>query len=263
MNFRFIALTVCLIIPGYLLSQQADTINKTDEAGLKQGHWIKKYPNGAIQYDGYFRKDNPYGPFKRYYNTGKIQSVLIFNDNGSEAEATFYHPNGFVASKGRYINQEREGKWLFYSAKTENYLLCEEYYLSNKKQGKSVKYYPDSTLLEEVNYTNDVRTGTWIQYYPDGKICLKAYYIDGKLDGDFEVYFNNGSPQYKGQYKNDAREGNWILYNQDGSVKHRIQYIHSVAQNPELSKEASDYLDTLEKNKGKIADPEITGTIWN
>jgi hypothetical protein len=24
----------------------------------------------------------------------------------------------------------------------------------------------------------------------------------------------------------------------------------------------SDYLDSLEKNRGKIADPEKTGTIW-
>ena len=256
-------LIFCIGLQHYACSQQKDTINITDNAGLKQGHWIRKYPNGNIQYDGYFRDDNPYGQFKRYYDTGKIQSILEFSTNGTQAEATFFHPNGFIASKGTYVNQTKEGKWQFFSALSENYLLCEEYYTNNKKYGKSVKYYPDKSLLEELFYNNDIKNGSWIQYYPDGSICLRASYIDGRLEGRFEVFHPNGAPQYLGQYKDDAREGTWILYNDDGSVKYEIVYSHGAANNPELFKEASDYLDALEKNKGKIADPEITGTIWN
>ena len=259
----FLILILYYALLGNVFSQQTDTVNITDKAGFKQGHWIKKYPNGNIQYDGYFSNNNPSGQFKRYYETGKIQSILEFSDDGSEAQATFFHPNGFVASKGTYVNQIREGKWQFFSAVIEDYLLCEEYYVNNKKQGKSVKYYPDKSLLEEVSYSNDVKNGTWIQYYPDGRICLRANYTDGRLEGRFEVFHANGSPQYLGQYKDDAREGTWILYNEDGSVKHEIDYKQGAATNPELYKEASDYLDALEKNKGKIADPEITGTIWN
>jgi antitoxin component YwqK of YwqJK toxin-antitoxin module len=230
---------------------------------LRQGHWIKKYPNGVPQYDGYFVNNNPSGTFTRFYETGKVQSVLKFSKNGTEAEAVFYHPNGFVASKGKYISQIKEGKWQFFSAVTENYLLCEEEYSNNLRHGYSLKFYPDSSLLEKLTYSKDIRTGEWIQYYPDGKICLKAIYINGKLEGKFEVYHTNGNIQYSGQYRDNARDGDWVLYNPDGSVRRRIEYNHGLALNPELYQEESDYLDSLEKNKGKIADPEITGTIWN
>ena len=263
MKLKYLIFLLLLFITGNAKAQVIDSINLTDKTGLKQGHWIKKYPNGNPQYEGYFKNNQPVGLFTRFYETGNVQSVLMFSDNGIEAEATFYHPNGFVASRGKYINQVREGIWQFFSAVTEDYLLCEEEYLHNLKHGPSLKYYADKSLLEKLNYSNDIRTGEWLQYYPDGKVCLRANYVEGKLEGRFEVFHTNGNKQYSGQYKDDAREGNWILYNADGSVKRKIDYSHGIALNPELYKEDSDYLDSLEKNKGKIADPEITGTIWD
>jgi hypothetical protein len=53
-----------------------------------------------------------------------------------------------------------------------------------------------------------------------------------------------------------------IKGSKDGSLKYDIEYIAGVAKNSEKAKKDSDYLDALEKNKGKIADPEKTGTIW-
>lgn len=263
MNIKYFYFLFLLFISAGLPAQVKDTINITDNKGLRQGHWIKKYPNGIPQYDGNFIDNNPSGLFTRFYESGKIQSVLNFSKNGTEAEAVFYHPGGFMASKGKYVNQMKEGTWQFFSAVMENYLLCEEEYSNNMKHGYSVKFYPDSSILEKLTFSKDVRTGEWIQYYPDGKICLKATYINGSLEGKFEVYHTNGKIQYAGQYRDNARDGDWILYNPDGSVKSRIEYSHGSALNPELYKEESDYLDSLEKNKGKIADPEITGTIWN
>ena len=263
MNHKYLLVLLTFLISACLYAQVNDTVNITDDKGLKQGHWIKKYPNGVTQYDGYFINNNPTGTFKRFYESGKIQSVLEFINKGAEAEAVFYHQNGFLASKGKYINQIKEGKWQFFSAVMENYMICEEEYSNNLRHGYSMKFYPDSSLLEKLNYSKDVKTGEWIQFYPDGKICLKAAYINGKLEGKFEVFHTNGNIQYSGQYKDNARDGNWILYNPNGSVKSRIEYYHGIALNPELYKEESDYLDSLEKNKGKIADPEITGTIWN
>jgi antitoxin component YwqK of YwqJK toxin-antitoxin module len=243
-------------------SQVADSINKTDKNSLKQGHWIKKYPNGHIQYNGYFKDNHPIGTFKRYFENDTTHSVLIFSNDGTEAMASLYHPNGFIASKGKFVNQLKEGTWKFFSARTKGYLICEEEYKKNIRNGVSLKYYPDSTISEKVFYVNDIRNGEWIQYFANGNICLKANYINGKLQGSFLVFFSNGKPEYIGQYKDDTRNGSWQIFNPDGSLKYNIDYVSGVATNSEKYKKDSEYLDELEKNKGKIADPEKTGTIW-
>ena len=262
MNLKTIIILALLMLHACLPAQVSDSINKTDNNGKKQGHWIKRYLNGHIQYNGYFKDDQPTGVFKRFFENDTLRSVLVFSSDGKMAEASIYHPNGCIASKGKFVNQMKEGKWLFYSARIEAYLICEEEYLNNLKNGPSLKYYPDKTLAEKVNYSKDMRTGEWVQYFPNGKACLKANYIDGKLQGKFEVFFTDGKPEYVGQYKNDTRNGLWIIYKPDGTLKYNVEYVDGEAKNSDLYKKESDYLDSLEKNKGKISDPEKTGTIW-
>ena len=245
-----------------LFSQVPDSINKTDKNGMKQGHWIKKYPDGHIQYNGYFKDNQPVGAFKRFFENDTIHSVLIYSNNGKEANASIYYANGCIASKGKYINQLKEGKWQFYSSIINGYLVFDEEYKSNLRNGASQKYYPDSSLAEKVSFENDLRNGEWIQYFQNGKICLKANYINGKLDGSFEVFFGNSKPEYIGQYKDDTRDGSWKIFKPDGSLKYNIKYVAGVAADSAMYNKESDYLDSLEKNKGKIADPEKTGTIW-
>ena len=136
---------------------------------MKQGHWIKNYPNGNVMYDGYFKDDHPVGEFKRYYENNTLKSILIYSNDGSEAYAEIYHPNGSISSKGKYVNQLKEGKWQFFSEIFTGYLITEEEYCMNIKNGVSLKFYPDSTVAEKVNYINDLKQGEWIKYYPDGK----------------------------------------------------------------------------------------------
>ncbi|HVN57799.1 MAG TPA: hypothetical protein VMT63_05840 [Bacteroidales bacterium] len=238
------------------------SLNQTDARGLRQGHWIKKNSMGHVLYEGYFKEGKPSGRFKRFYENDSLQSVLDYSADGKSANAVFYHPNGLVASKGKYVNQLKEGSWEFYSSYFKDYLICREEYRNNMKNGISVKFYPDSSISERVNYVNDKKSGEWTQYFVGGKPCLSGYYVDGMLDGKFTTYYDNGHPEYSGQYRDDARDGDWIKYNRDGSVKLKINYISGVPTSPELFKKETEYLDSLERNKGKIPDPEKTGTIW-
>ena len=122
MNLKNILIFSLLLIPSISFSQQNDTINKTDKNGRKQGHWIKKYPDGHIQYNGYFKDNQPIGTFKRFFENDTIHSVLIFSDDGKEAMASLYHTNGFIASSGKFVNQLKEGKWKFFSANNKDIL---------------------------------------------------------------------------------------------------------------------------------------------
>jgi antitoxin component YwqK of YwqJK toxin-antitoxin module len=177
------------------------------------------------------------------------------------AITTIYHPNGYISSAGTFVNQMKEGKWQFFSVFTKGYLICEENYTSNLKNGQTVKFYPDSTIAERITYINDIKQGEWIQYYPNGAISLKSSYKNNKVEGKFEVWFEDGKIEFSGQYKDDARDGLWYIYKKDGTLKYKIEYLAGLTNDRQMDIDESDYLDSLERNKGRIADPEKTGVI--
>ncbi len=257
-KISILVLFACLSV--YAFPQSDAPLNKTDGMGKKTGHWIKKYPNGKIMYDGTFRDDHPVGEFRRYDDKGNLQSVLIFSDNGSEADATMYYPGGKISSTGKYVNQQKEGTWKFFSS-FDGYLLCEENYDNNLRNGLSRKFYPDSTLAEKVNYVNGRMQGEWTQYYPNGQLSQVSHYINGKATGRFQAWYEDGKPSVTGQYNNDLRDGKWFIYKPDGSVKYEINYMNGVPATDRMELDNEKYLDSLENNKGKIADPEKTGII--
>ena len=255
-----IFITFCILITSVCASgQTVPDINQTDQQGKKQGHWIKKYPNENIMYEGYFKDDHPVGELKRYNEDKSVKSILIYSDDGSKANASVYHPNGYISARGNYINQMKDGKWQFFSSVINGYMLSEENYSANKRNGSSVKFYRDSTIAEKLTYINDIKQGEWTQYFPSGALKLKSNYINGKLNGRFEVWYENGKMEFSGQYKNDYREGHWTIYKEDGSVKYELTYLAGVTNDRQMDIDESAFLDSLENNRGKIADPEKTG----
>jgi antitoxin component YwqK of YwqJK toxin-antitoxin module len=261
MKIKALIIILSLAIPLYSFSQIANDINKTDKQGRKQGQWIKKYPNGAIMYEGSFKDNHPVGEFKRYYETSIIKSKLVYSSDGTEASAIIYHPNGYVSSRGKYKNQKKEGVWRFYSFNIKGYRICEESYSENQRNGQSLKFFPDSTVAERVFYKNDLKQGEWIQYYPNGKTCLKSGFLNDKVTGKYEVWFENGKIELSGQYKEDVRDGVWMIYNKVGTPKYKLEYRDGIQVETRYDVEVSQYLDSLERNKGNLPDPEKTGVI--
>jgi antitoxin component YwqK of YwqJK toxin-antitoxin module len=262
MNLKIITIASLIATSTMATCQTEMNINQTDNQGRKQGHWIKKYQNENVMYDGFFKNDHPIGEFRRYNEDKTLNSLLIYSVDGTVVIATIYHPNGNISSKGTYINQMKEGEWKFFSSIIKGNIISEEHYKRNLKNGPSLKFYPDSTVAEKLNYINDIRQGEWIRYYPNGSICLKSNYLNGKVNGTFEVWFENGRIEFSGQYKNDTRDGFWRIYKDDGTIKYELVYVAGVTDNRQMDNDESDYLDSLENNKGKISDPEKTGAIW-
>jgi antitoxin component YwqK of YwqJK toxin-antitoxin module len=261
MNVKTVSIIAFLILSVTANSQTDSKINITDTRGMKQGRWEKKYPNGNTMYEGFFSDDHPVGELKRFYEDKTLKSVLNYSKDGKEAVAELYHPNGYIASRGKYVNQLKEGKWKFYSQIVSGYLLSEEQYIKNIRNGVSLTFYPDSTVAEKVNYINNVKHGEWIKYYPDGKVCLKATYVNGKVNGKFESWYENGAIQFSGEYKNDLKNGKWLIFNNKGSLKYALEYINGITTDRRLDIEESNFLDSLELNMGKIADPENSEII--
>jgi antitoxin component YwqK of YwqJK toxin-antitoxin module len=261
MRLKIFVSVSLLIISVSSFCQVNDGLNNTDKQGRKQGHWSKNYPNGSVMYDGIFKDDHPVGELKRFYEDGKIKSILVYSNDGKTAIARMYHTNGNISAKGTYKDQKREGQWKFYSAYLNGYLISEENYKANLKNGPAFKFYTDSTIAEKLNYVNDVKSGEWTQYYPDKKLHLRSYFHNGRLNGKFEVWFENGAIEYSGQYKDDSRDGDWVIFNKDGTVRYKLNYVLGVTQDRKMDIDESNLLDSLENNIGRVADPEKTGII--
>ena len=261
MKTRTIILFLIFNAAAVALAQEPSELNKTDQMGRKQGHWIRKYPDGSVMYDGNFVDTHPVGLFTRYYDNNVKMSVLVYSQDGREADATTYHTNGYIASAGKYINQEKTGKWKFYSYYTEGYLINEEEYTGNLRNGASIKYYPDGTVAEKQNYVNGIRDGEWLQYHQDGKIFIRSTYSNGKLNGKFETWSDSGKLLISGFYKENLREGKWLFYDNDGHIRFQPEYVAGITMDKQAGIESTNLIDSLEKNSWKVEDPEKTGEI--
>lgn len=254
------SLTLVLILCSMASAQE--NLNQTDKQGQKQGQWIKKYPNGQVMYEAFFIDGEPVGEFKRYDEEGNLTSVLNYSADSDTVSASFYHPNGYIAAKGQYIGRKKSGKWFFYSDYVENHLLMKCNYEDDKIEGTRIKYHWNGEIAEILEFSEGVKSGTWKQYFNDGTLALESTYKNGKRNGEFKTWHTNGKPEIKGRYVDNVRTGEWNIYNSDGTLRREIKYNKGIPENrAELIREETEYLDKLEKEGGKIEDPEITGII--
>ena len=257
-----VLLSAVLILSSLTLKSQ-ETLNHTDEKGLRQGRWVKRFENGNLLYEGTFKDGKPVGEFKRYYNSGQVISILTHSEVSDTVDAIFYYPGGFLAASGRYHNQNKIGEWKFYSEDKSEAVICVETYENNNKIGISKKYHLNGNIAEEITYVGNIKHGPWKQYYTTGITCIRSTYINGKLNGKFETFHTTGTREITGNYKNDVRTGDWQFYAEDGPLRKTIRYINGIPENnAELIRAETEYLDKLEREGGKIKDPQKTGVIW-
>ena len=61
-------------------SENGEELSMTNyEHGIKEGHTMVKYPNGAIHYTGEYTNDQPSGVWKTYDAMGKLTSTKDYN----------------------------------------------------------------------------------------------------------------------------------------------------------------------------------------
>ncbi|HCC70069.1 MAG TPA: hypothetical protein DEQ09_02810 [Bacteroidales bacterium] len=259
--FQITLSILIVLLPLYNMKAQ-EKLNLTDKNGYKQGHWIKKHPNGNLLYEGYFSDNKPVSEFKRYDEDGNLKSVLNYRAETDTVDAVFYHPNGYIAGKGKYYLRKKTGEWKYYSDYVKDHMLMKCIYMDDKVEGLRLKYHWNGDIAEEMEFKAGEKTGEWKQYYTDGTLSLESSFVNDKRNGEFKTWHTNGKHEITGCYNNDIRTGKWLFFNNDGSLRKEIRYNNGIPENrAELIKQETEYLDKLEKEGGKIKDPEITGII--
>jgi antitoxin component YwqK of YwqJK toxin-antitoxin module len=263
MNFRK---RYVVILPFFLLSviavAQKDTVfNQTDAKNMKQGWWKKAYPDGSIMYKGFFMDNKPVGEMRRYYETGALKALLVYNKNSEYAQARLLYADGQVAATGVYYNSLKDSIWCYYSY-YDHSLTTREVYTKGKRNGPMMNYYSNGNPSEKITWVNDRKDGPWEQYFADNTPKLKATYREGKLEGEFLVNYNSGKPYLKGGYANGLREGKWSFIKEDGTTDMELTYHLGITPDAEkLDARQQELFRMIEENKGKFEEPDETNFL--
>ena len=110
MNLKIIISASLIAISSIALCQTETSINQTDSRGRKQGHWIKKYPDQTILYEGYFKDDHPVGEFRRYYEDKTLKSVLQFSNRWQRGKCHTLSSKREYCIKREICKPEERGK---------------------------------------------------------------------------------------------------------------------------------------------------------
>jgi antitoxin component YwqK of YwqJK toxin-antitoxin module len=216
----FLFIIACIYLTTFVFSQQADTLNRTDKDGKKQGYWKKKDDKGQLKYEGYFINNNPYGTFKYYNEEGKITAISDFFERGLRTFTKTFYPNGNIMSEGYYVSTHKDSTWKYYNI--NGVVIREEFYRANMKNGEWKTYYDDGSLTDKINWKNGKKKGPWEQIYSGGRV--KSQFKNDKLEGNYQVFNPDGKVRYMGKYQNDFKEGIWFWYNADGIPNKKITY---------------------------------------
>lgn len=242
---------------------QNDTVfNLTDNKGYKQGYWKVKYPGGTIRYTAFFKDDKPLGRMKRYFSDNTLMAELYFYPNNTKIRAKLYFQGGSLAAEGVYSRKDvKDSTWNYYSYYTKT-LSSRETYVNGKKHGIAYTYYTTGQVAEEREWKNGISDGIWRQYYENGVARFATSFVNDKRNGVFMMNYPDGKPEWKGFYKADKREGKWIHYDINGKEIRAIEYKDGIASNAEqLLEEEQKELEAIERQKGKIPEPDETNLM--
>lgn len=216
------AIVILTILCSGLVNISAQ--NQLDEQGRKTGPWKVEYDNGKTLYEGEFREGKPVGLMLRYYDSGALRARMTFDPDGERSYAEMFYKNGKKAAEGRYIKQDKDSVWTYYSQHEEN-IRMREAYISGKLDGISYRYYPSGQVSEEVSWVGNSREGSWKQYFEDGSLRLHGLYQNNMLNGPYLVYYGNGKLMMEGKLVDDLSEGTWSYYTEEGELQYTLDYL--------------------------------------
>ncbi len=226
-----------LFVPCLAFAMQ-DEYNQRDEFGQRQGPWKGYFSSGSIRYEGNFVDDKPTGVFRYFYPQGQLRAELIHEPGKKTVEATYYHRNRRTLGKGKYVDQQMQGKWLFYNE--QGVLISEHHYKNGMNHGVWKTFFSDGTVAEAEKWLSGEKNGKLERFYPDGSVYMIAHYKDDLLNGTYQLFFPDGKIMLAGEYSDNLNEGEWVYFTDEGQIQRRVFYENGVITEEKVIIETDD-----------------------
>ena len=225
---KLVLFSIILIITSHTFAQE----NQIDAKGLKQGVWMKLFPNSkAVDYTGAFKDDVPQGIFTYYYMSGKVKARVTYFSGSNKSYTTVYHdlPGDIPLAEGKFINKLKDSTWSYYGPTGR--ISSQETYALGKLHGQKIVYYISENVHDKtrkvaqvMNYKNDLLDGESIEYFDNGVIRSQMNYIDGLKNGIVITNNPNGKPMLKDNYYKGIKHGYCFAYDNEGVEVSKVYY---------------------------------------
>lgn len=223
-------------------------INRKDDYGKKQGHWIVFYPNGNKNTEYNYLNGVLHGYFREYDINGKILNEKRFvngelfvpkEEDEIRLKAEIkksYYSDGTIQYEGAFIDTvpvgihkefDKTGKIIIAKEYTsQGELLGQGLFDQNGKRTGTWKLFDayNTYYFAEGNYLNGLKDGKWIFQYPDGKIELEGYFNEDKPDREWLWMYPNGAKKREEVYLYGKREGAYVEYDSTGNIVLKGEY---------------------------------------
>ncbi len=241
--FRFTALAfICLNSVYVTYAAGGDSLNKSDAAGLKQGHWVILNSEGRLEdcpadkkvEEGNFTDSKKNGSWLQFYCNGKTKNELIFVNNQPNGYAKFYYSNGKLSEEGLWQNNVWIGAYKY--------------------------YYENGQMAYEFNYNpQGKREGNQKYYHENGKVKIEGNWADGQEAGVLKEYYDDGSPKSEKTFNNGRLDTNKVRIFVEKKVeapKEEPKVEEVKAETPKVDTPVGYLKDGFNKtytSKGKVA----------
>ncbi len=179
------------------------------------------YDDGSVKVIGSYKDGKPEGVRREFSRDGNIKDAYILHngvvvghgiiDKSGKKQGDWkeFYDNGRIRAEGKYVNNKRIGKWIFYF---ENGKIEQTGFFDNGGQytGDWKWYFPDGSLRIVEKYFEGEREGDYLEYDSDGEIMIQGEYVNGSKEGDWVTNVNGFIE--KGTYLDNVKDGLWKYY---------------------------------------------------
>jgi antitoxin component YwqK of YwqJK toxin-antitoxin module len=178
-----------------------------DSGGRPINGTVRRFFNGVLVSETFYRKGVRDGVERMFYESGEIFSENTFKDDKEVGPSKFYNESGKLSGESLFKGEKGERINIGYYESGE--LLSETPYKYRKMDGVRRYYYKSGQLWSELLYKDDKAEGLMKEYYEDGKLMRESPYKEGKLEGIVKEYFKDAVLEV--QYKNGVAESGFCV----------------------------------------------------
>jgi len=240
-----------------------------ENATLKDGYQIFKYPNGTISSEGLIKNGKPEGFWKSFYVTGVKKSEGKRTNFLLDSIWIFYDQAGDTTEKINYLYGKKNGWYFKYKKEAPKgiYIWSKELFAADKKEGTAYTYFPDGKILQTFSYNSGKKEGLSKEYDKDGNIITLLEYNNdflvsrerinrtdskGLKQGDWKDFYPNGGIKSEKTFKDDLVHGYYKEYDTRGKLVITMLYDNGAIVKSRVEDEPDIEIVTKHDQDGKL-----------
>ena len=179
------------------------------------------------------------------YSNGKVKIRREVTQNEQQdyilhGQWTMWDEQGNETASGRYLNNERDGKWtrvhsgkdaeLFATAPYKDFtapFTSEATFKDGELDGKWIIYDQDHRKISEWEYAQGLRHGASTLNYPAGGVMQEIVFHEGLIDGYLRQYDANAKLVVDETYQQGRKVALKVAYDNAGNKKSEGIYLHA------------------------------------